>query len=447
MLHMLLQTFFPRLASAPGLLVLCLLTGIPYQVVARESISWSDAELSLLAVQWIGNLPDLAEDPSNQYANNPDAALLGHRLFFDKRLSANGKISCASCHDPQRFFTDGRATAEAIGDSARSTPNILGIAHSPWYFWDGRSDSLWSQALVPLEAEVEHGGNRSQFAHIIAGDPLYKTAYIKIFGNLPDLSDKHRFPRNASPIGLDENKKNWRAMAEADRRAVNRIFANIGKAIAAYERLLVPGKSRFDLYVESLQKDTPTDVLSTDELAGLKLFMGKAMCVTCHQGPLFTNHGFHNIGTPDRAARKPDHIPGIVYLLMDKPEPDRGRYTGVRQALQSQFNCLSEYSDAPETECAELRFAATDYRTTLGAFKVPTLRNISQTAPYTHAGVFPSLADILQHYNNPPAAPVGHQELQPLQLSNKELKQIEAFLRSLDSPVNVPAHLLKPPRD
>jgi cytochrome c peroxidase len=415
---------------------------------ALAETHWSEAELALLKLQWIGNLPELPPDPSNQYADNPAAARFGHRLFFDTRFSANGKISCASCHIPQNYFTDGQAKAKGIGETTRGTPTVIGTAHSPWFFWDGRSDSQWSQALGPMESAVEHGGNRTQYARILYNDPLYRATYEKLFGKLPDLADTRRFPNNATPAGSDKQRNNWQSMSAIDQHAINRIYANIGKAIAAYERKLQPGPSRFDRYVESLlgdQQQNNTGDLTPDEIAGLKLFIGKARCVTCHQGPLFTNHGFHNVATPDPAARKPDYLPGIIYLFMDKPEADQGRYTGIQQALKSEFNCLGKYSDAQKDDCAELKYASTDHRTTLGAFKVPTLRNVSRTAPYTHAGVFPTLADILQHYNKPPDAPVGHSELSPLGLNQTELEQLEDFLHSLDGPINAEETLLYPP--
>jgi cytochrome c peroxidase len=422
------------------------LAGASGHVLAGKQ--WTDAELALLKMQWIGSLPELPPDPSNRYADNTAAVSFGHQLFFDTRFSANGKVSCAICHIPQNAFTDGRATARGIGDTSRSTPTIIGVAHSPWFFWDGRSDSQWSQALGPMENAVEHGGNRLQYARILFNDAHYRTAYENIFGSLPDLNDKQRFPANASPVGDNKSLRLWQSMTAADRDAVNRVYANMGKAIAAYERRLMPGPSRFDRYVEALldgRTKAAEKHLGKQEIAGLKLFIGKARCVTCHQGPLFSNHGFHNVGTPDPATRKPDYLPAIIYLFMDKPEPDQGRYPGVQQALSSEFNCLGKYSDAEESECAELKYANTDHRATLGAFKVPTLRNVSRTAPYTHAGIFPTLKDVVQHYNAPPEAPVGHSELRPLNLGKKELTQIVDFLGSLDSPVDADPKLLRPP--
>ena len=274
---------------------------------ASANTQWTEAELALLRLQWIGSLPALPPDPSNQYADDPAAARLGHQLFFDTRLSVNGKVACATCHVPQNNFTDGLAKARAIGESSRSTPTVIGVAHSPWFFWDGRSDSQWSQALGPMEAKVEHGGNRTQYARILYNNPQYRSSYEMLFGKLPNLNDGNRFPENASPTGSERERSSWLSMTTADRDAVNRVFANMGKAIAAYQRKLMPGAARFDRYVESVlneNKDEAAKYLSENELAGLKLFIGKARCVTCHQGPLFTNHGFHNDTTPrfDEAA-------------------------------------------------------------------------------------------------------------------------------------------------
>jgi cytochrome c peroxidase len=414
---------------------------------AKQDQGWSESELALLRLQWLGSLPELPPDPTNKYADNPAAAEFGQKLFFDNRFSANGKVACATCHVPENYFTDGLAKSRGVGEASRSAPGIIGVAFSPWFFWDGRSDSLWSQALGPLESGVEHGGDRSQYAHIIYSDPVYRKAYEGLFGELPDLSDIKRFPRNAGPVDDRASNERWQEMTEADRKAITRVFVNTGKAIAAYERLLMPAPSRFDRYVETLLhgEQAGTTTLTIDEVAGLKLFVGRAMCITCHQGPLFTNNGFHNVGIPDPATIKPKYLPPLFYVLKDKPPVDTGRYKGIQQALQSEFNCLNEYSDAQDEDCAELKFANKKHTGTSGAFKVPTLRNVAKTAPYMHAGQFKSLGDVLKHYNTAPRAHVGHNELLPLNLKEKELEQIEAFLRSLSSPPDAATELLRKP--
>ena len=432
-----------EIRTAPILLSLLLCIMAPNPMAAP----WSPSELSLLRLQWLGSLPPLAPNPSNHVSDNPRAAEFGQRLFFDRRLSVNGEIACASCHIPNKSFTDGLAKSRGVGVAKRSAPTVIGAAYAPWYFWDGRSDSLWSQALDPLESPVEHGSNRLRYAKLLHDDPVYRDLYETLFGPLPDLSDQKRFPDKASPVGSAAAINEWRSMVENDRRAVTRVFVNIGKAIAAYQRKLIPGFSRFDHYLEKVFQGDPSggEQLSTDEIAGLKLFVGKAMCVTCHMGPLFTNYGFHNIGAPDPDMSKPRYRLPIVHLFVEKPEPDMGRYRGVRQSLVSEFNCLGEYSDAVKSDCSELVFANTRHQDTLGAFKVPTLRNIADTAPYMHVGQFATLGEVLRHYNDPPVAPSGRSELIPLALTERELNQLEAFLHSLSSPPSVSAEWLRAP--
>jgi cytochrome c peroxidase len=343
-------------------------------------------------------------DPSNRWADDPRAAELGHRLFFDARLSSNGRVSCATCHDPAREFQDSMALARGVGSTDRRTMPITATSHSPFLFWDGRKDSQWAQALGPLESPVEHGGNRAQYAQVIAGH--YRAEYEAVFGRLPDLRE---------PDG------------------VTRVFVNIGKAIAAYERRIQYGASRFDRFVaEWKERGTPpNDVLSKEEIAGLALFQGKANCTQCHNGPLLTNNEFHNTGVPQR--------PGVPH--------DRGRFTAVAAVKSDEFNCRSRWSDAKPAECGELEFLAPASESLERAFKVPSLRNVAERAPYMHAGQFTTLAEVLEHYNRAPAAPAGHSEIKPLGLSAAELRQLEAFLRSLSGGLSAPAKFLAAPAE
>jgi cytochrome c peroxidase len=124
---------------------------------------------------------------------------------------------------------------------------------------------------------------------------------------------------------------------------------------------------------------------------------------------------------------------------------DTGRAKGVQQVLEDEFNCLSTYSDAEEEDCGELRFAKSDDHALERQYKPPSLRDVAERAPYMHAGQFATLREVLEHYNRAPAAPAGHSELKPLNLSEQELAQLEAFLRSLSGPLNTPPELLVPP--
>lgn len=357
----------------------------------RRAPRWSAEEIAQLQSMSLAELEPLPADPTNRVADDPRAVVLGKRLFFDTRLSSNGKVSCATCHDPRREFQDGTPLAKGVGTTTRRTMPVAGTAYAPFLFWDGRKDSLWSQALGPLESPVEHGGTREQYARIVASH--YRAEYEELFGPLPDLA------------------------GENPRLAATAVYVNIGKSIAAYERRIQFGRSRFDDYVDHLAKNgrAPRNVLTRDEEAGLRLFVGKANCTQCHNGPLLTNNEFHNTGVPASTAAP----------------RDRGRMEGATAVVADEFNCRSRWSDADAAQCAELDFIVTGAHEQERAFKVPSLRNVADRAPYMHAGQMATLEEAIAHYNAAPAAPAGHTELKPLALSETEMRQLAAFLRSL----------------
>ncbi len=396
------------LLTLPALAVV----GVALTVGAMPGVTpaWTEAELALVRTLSLEALPPPPVDPSNRVADDPGAAALGRALFFDTRLSANNEVSCATCHLPDRQFQDDRPLAQGVGRTDRRTMPLAGMAHAPFVFWDGRKDSLWAQALGPLESPVEHGGDRTQYAHIIAEH--YRTDYEAIFGPLPDLED---LPPFAGPVLDAEASAAWEAMATPDREAVNVVFANLGKAIAAYERTIMPPQTRFDAWLASDAFPAP-GLLTADEIAGLRLFVGEAQCINCHNGPLLTDNHFHNTGVPAHP---------------DLPE-DRGREAGARLVREDPFNCLGPYSDAAPADCAEFRFMAPESPDMLRAFKAPSLRGVASRPPYMHAGQIATLTDVIAHYVAAPEAPAGHSELEPLNLDAAERRQIEAFLRSLE---------------
>jgi cytochrome c peroxidase len=382
---------------------------------------WSSAEIALLRSLSLASLPPVPPAPSNAVADDPRAAALGETLFFDTRLSANGEVACATCHEPARRFTDGLPKGRAIGTSQRNTHSIVGAAYSPWLYWDGRKDSLWSQALSPLEDPNEQGGNRMAIVRLLARDRGYREAYETLFGPLPDVSDEHRFPEAAAPLGAGALDTAWHAMSPADREAVTRAFVNVGKAIAAYERGLLPRPARFDRYVEAVlagDGQAQAETFTASEARGLRLFIGEAQCLQCHNGPLLTNNEFHNTGVLS--------YPGDV--------PDQGRVDGLRTVRRDPFNCLGRYGDDARRDCPELTFAR-DGVELIGAMRTPSLRNLDGTAPYMHKGQMPTLAEVLDHYNRAPLAMLGHNEAKPLNLSRRELAQLEDFLETLAAPV------------
>ena len=377
---------------------------------------WSAAEIGVLASLRLSQLPPMPPDLSNAVEGSPAAVELGKRLFNDTRFSRNQAVSCATCHDPEKQFQDGLPLGRGVGIGSRRAMPIVGSSHSPWLFWDGRKDSLWSQALGPLEDAVEHGGNRARYAHLM--QTHYRSNYEAIFGPLPALAS---VPRDAGPNGTPAEKAAWAAMDSEAQNDVSRVFANMGKAIAAYEKTLVHGESRFDRYVEATLRGDPSaqQALTAQEIAGLRSFVGKGQCVTCHNGPLFTDQHFHNTGVP---PRKP-------------ASPDRGRAAAVAKVQKDEFNCLGPFSDAKPAQCQELRFMVGDDPALEGAFKTPSLRGVALRPPYMHAGQIASIEQVIVHYVKAPPAAVGHSEREPIRLSEQEIKDLAAFLASLSGPI------------
>ncbi len=392
---------------------------------------WTAAERGLIASLSIDQLPPLAPDPSNAVGDDPAAVAFGHALFFDSGLSPDGTVSCSSCHVPELYFTDGKVRANVRGaDTPRHTPTIVGIGYSDWYYWDGRKDSQWAQALAPQEAAIEHGGNR--VAHTLYVLDNYRSQYEALFVRAPDLSDETRFPLNAAPVEDALLRAAWDEMTEADQNTVNHVFADIGKSIAAYSRRILPGRSRFDDYAAAAianDQGRMGEIFSAEEAAGLRLFIGDGQCTDCHNGPLFTNGTFHNIGLP----------------LPEGSSFDQGRSLGTLKVVDDAFNCLGAFSDAGEEDCVELRFIKMAGDELVGAFKVPGLRNVGNTAPYMHNGIFPDLDAVIRHYNHAPPAFPGHSDLVPLALTVEQSDALKAFLLTLSAAPDAPPELLQAP--
>jgi cytochrome c peroxidase len=386
-------------------------------------------------------LGELPPDPTNRVADSPEAAALGQFLFFDRRLSANGEMACATCHQPARGFSDGRAVAQGLAPGRRNTPTLLNAALNHWFFWDGRADSLWSQAVQPLEGRREEGGDRLHIVHLVADDAALSAAYQRVFGTLPPLDDTARFPPHGRPDPDPRSPlaRAWETMAPTGRTAVNRVFSNLGKAIAAYERKLVSGGAPFDTYADGLRTGDPAKLaaLSSAAARGLKLFVGAANCAACHTGPALSDGEFHNLGLP----------------LLPGAEPDPGRAAGMALLRADIFNGAGAFSDEP-TGPAKLRLGSLPpAQSQLGAFKTPTLRNVALTAPYMHDGRFATLPEVLEFYAQGKAASHGrvigtrdvNLTLVP-PLTPDQRADLVAFLKALTG-MPPPLSLTEPPRE
>lgn len=394
-------------------------------------------------IRGLSPLPEPPDDPTNRVSGSDEAAHLGRFLFFDERLSGDGSVSCASCHNPHHGFSVPTRLGFGMGETPRHPPTLLNAAYHEWFNWDGSADSLWAQQAGPLEAPAEHGSSRTAVAKLISRDDQLRRAYEAVFDReVPDLSDDRRFPPVARPVPDRPDSKAhraWTSMNEEDRSLVNHIFVDVTKTIGAYERRLVTGPAPFDRYVASLDtvaghsKDPEgRHAISADAKRGLELFIGKARCVTCHNGPLLSDKSFHNLALPARP-------------WFDGPDP--GRWLGTPHVKDDPLNATGRFSDSTDGRAAEwIRFLKRTPEDK-GQFKTPSLRNVSRTAPYMHGGHFSTLEAVVEFYNTlPGSARIGHREesLRPAGLSGEEVDHLVAFLRSLDGELP-DERLMQPP--
>jgi cytochrome c peroxidase len=304
-------------------------------------------------------------DPSNVYADSIPAAAIGGKLFSDTRLSPSGMVDCAGCHSPLRQLTDGFPTsADGVGRVTRNSPSLTFAAYIPWAFYDGRADSLWSQALGPIEASNEFGSDRLFVAHAIYD--YYRPQYEAVFGAMPPLDDTTRFPPDGMP-----GQATWIGMATADQVAVTQVFVNIGKSFEAFERTFRGAGASLDAYASG-----QLSALSDDQKDGLLDFL-QAGCAQCHYGPRLTDDSFHVLRFPGGSL---------------EAGGDPGRQAGIPQYIASEFDLGSSWSD--DTSLA--RPAPVAGAWTLGAFKTPQLRNVALTEPYGHGGNYANLSDVVE---------------------------------------------------
>ena len=379
-------------------------------------------------------LPDPLSDETNRYESQ--ASHFGQWLFFETAFSPNGAVACVTCHLPEKGFADGLNLSVGMQKVSRHTPGLLNVVYNRWFFWDGRRDSLWSQALGPFEEPKEIGTNRLAMLHLIARDTAMREAYEALFGELPPLHETARFPAAAMPLPKQPKhflNQAWLTMSESDRDLVNRAFANLGKAIAAYERQLISKDSPFDAYVSALKTGADDHGFSEQQQRGLALFTGKAKCRLCHAGPNFTDGEFHNTGIPPLEGGTPR---------------DSGRYEGIPQLLADPFRADGPYSDAPQGKAGKRLGFLQRQGDQWGQFKTPGLRDVARTAPYMHQGQLASLEEVVSFYNTlEQQIRLGHHQdplLMPLGLSSAEQADLVAFLKGLNGQ-SLPSHLLVKP--
>ncbi len=347
-------------------------------------------------------------------------------------------MSCATCHIPDKGFQDDRDnTSLGLSYTGRHAPTVINAAYGSakpgatnWQFWDGRKDSLWSQALGPPESPVEMGGTRGRIALLLYDK--YKSEYESVFGEIPSMRDGSNLalvPDGAMP-GTDE----WDSLSAEMQHQVKEIYVNFGKAIGAYQRLIVSKNSKFDRFYEELSTQDDSDIFTEQEKLGLVTFVDKGRCVPCHRGPNFTDWKFYSIGV----SQDGEHL----------PSGDSGRMDGIAGVLGDSFNCMSEWSDHPDkAQCAVATLVADD--SMLGTFKTPGLRDVSKTAPYKHTGVYRTLEEAVEHYDRGGSSAgdflgVVDSNVRALDLSDAEKAALVAFLKTLDGEPLAPALLSAP---
>ncbi|MDP3277536.1 MAG: cytochrome c peroxidase [Deltaproteobacteria bacterium] len=330
------------------------------------------AEDQMDMVRAMARIPAPPPSLGNHYADDPRAAAMGERLFRDTALSSGG-VSCASCHDPARDFTDGRATGQGVRGlrGGRNTPTVRFAGYTQWLFWDGRADSAWSQAIGPIENPIEMEGTRLQAAHVLYD--RYRTEYEAVFGAMPALADNVRFPLQGKP-----GDAAFDGMAPADQIAIHRVYANLGKSLEAYERTLRFAPSAFDRFVMG-----DRTALTAAQQVGMHHFFSTG-CIQCHHGPMMTDDSFHNITIPTGRAD------GMA---------DVGRYDAIAQVMGSLFNAGGMFSDDPVGARAHLD-GLTAVPLQRGMIHTPGLRGVARTGPWGHGGTFVRLEDLMKHYGS-----------------------------------------------
>jgi cytochrome c peroxidase len=337
----------------------------------------------------------------NAHAEDLNATVFGFHVFFDARFSRNQAVRCESCHSVDFGFADNEAVpTKGIAPGERNSPTIFNAARYTTFLWDGRADTLWSQPLMAFENATEMDFTRLEIVHLLK--TLYDKEYSNVFGALPDVSDATRFPARGAP-----GDPVFDAMAEADKDSVNRVVANVGKALEAYMRKVATGPSAVDRYLGGA-----VDALDEREIQGMYVF-ASAGCLNCHNGPALSDNAFHNLGVP----------------ALQGQEPDEGRAAGVPLLQSNEFNQLGPFFDG------EREPALGDVTPVLGGFRTPSLRNLPRSAPYGHNGVFPTLRAVVDFHleATPGEGFVGKVDplLKKRNLSEDERDALVKFLEAL----------------
>jgi cytochrome c peroxidase len=381
-----------------GILALAMSAGATLPAAATSELAPQLSAAERAAVLAHGPWPPaFAPDPSNRVSGNAGAVALGRQLFFDVRLSRDGARSCATCHDPARFFADARDRSIGLARVDRNAIALANLRLNRWFGWAGAADSLWAQSLRPILDAKELGATAELVRERLGADAGIAAAYARIFGGAP----------GADPAEL--------------------VLVNAAKALAAYQETIVSGRTSFDAFRDALARGDRAAMARYPAAArrGLAMFVGKGRCSACHHGANFTNGEFEAVGVPYFAE------PGRV---------DEGRHGGIALLRASPFNLLSAFNDdTARSTAGPTRHVEPQHRN-WGEFRVPSLRNVANTAPYMHNGSFATLADVVRHYSEVDVERLhgedGARLVLPLRLTAQEQADLVAFLETLSAPVD-----------
>lgn len=370
-----------------------LLVSVTQANEADVAMEFTEAELNRILSHGPWPMP-WTRDPSNRVSGNASAIDLGERLFFDEKLSVKENVSCGTCHIAEYNWTDGvkRNKGQAMVD--RNTPTLMNLRHHRWFALDGAADSLWSQSMRPIVDPRELASNATHVAQYLRRDPDLSCRYERTFGVNPSKQD-------------DEA-----------------VLVGVGKVMAAFQETLTTDITPFDQFRNALARgDHAAAALYPREARrGLKIFVGKGNCSTCHTGPMFTNGEFHDIGVSH-------------FVEGSKNRVDGGRHDGIKILTASKFNLLGPYNDdATRASAVKTAHLKPEHRN-FGEFKVPSLRNVGYTGPYMHSGEMASLADVVRHYSELNVDRLhadGEAILKPLRLTPRESADLVAFMQTLN---------------
>jgi len=357
---------------------------LPIAASAEEGApTFSESEIRTILAHGPWPVP-VRNDPSNRVSGTREAVIFGELLFFEPRLSAAGRFSCATCHVPERNWTDNQTRGAAAAEVERNTPTLMNVRLGRWFGWDGASDSLWSQNIRPMLDARELGASPRHIAELVRRDEQLACRYRRTFGAAASATDDER------------------------------VLVDVAKALAAFEETLDSPPTPFDQFRNALARGERVAPWRYSEAArrGLKIFIGKGGCDRCHSGPNFSDGEFHANGFAALGKR-----------------PDPGRSEGVKRLRESRFNLLGPYNDDPARSTAEGTRVAMKVTGEAGAFKVPTLRHMLLTPPYGHHGEIERIADVVRHYSETG----GPGEMKPLRLSAAEQTDLVVFLESLST--------------